>query len=67
MCQGYACKTTASEPQLQRCCSRSRAENRADLLVYLKSFMEDGLSVGRITQDVFDKIARKNAEKVLKL
>lgn len=29
--------------------------------------MEDGLSVGRITQDVFDKIARKNAEKVLKL
>jgi len=42
-------------------------KNRDNVLVNLKRFMEQSLADGRISQQVFDKIARGNAEKVLKL
>ncbi len=41
--------------------------NRDNTLINLKNFMEDALAKGKISQEVFDKISHKNAERVLKL
>ena len=40
---------------------------RDDRLVWLADFLTEGLAKGKISQEAFDKIARKNAERVLKL
>ncbi len=40
---------------------------RDDRLIWLLEFLTDALARGKISQAVFDKIARKNAESVLKL
>ena len=44
-----------------------RPENRHDMLVNLKRFMETGLSEKRLSQQAFDKISHQNAIRVLKL
>jgi len=41
--------------------------NRDNTLINLKNFMEDALAAGKISQEVFEKISHKNAERVLKL
>ncbi len=38
-----------------------------DRLIWPADFMNDALSRGKISQEVFDKIARGNAERVLRL
>jgi len=38
-----------------------------NLLIYLKTFLEDALASDRISQEVFDKVTHKNAERVLGL
>ena len=40
---------------------------RDNRLIWLADFLRDALVKGKITQEVFDKIAHKNAERVLKL
>lgn len=40
---------------------------RDSVLVCLANFMKEGLATGKISQEVFEKIAHKNAERVLKL
>lgn len=44
-----------------------KMEQRDELLIQLKTFMEEGLEAGRISQEVFDKITHKNAQRILKL
>lgn len=41
--------------------------NRDNVLVYLKNFLEEALAGGMISQQVFDKVARENAVKLLGL
>ncbi len=42
-------------------------EQMDNLLIYLKDFLEDGLTKGKLSQEVFDKVTHKNAERVLGL
>ncbi len=44
-----------------------RTSHRDGLLVQLANFMKDALTAGKISQEVFDKIACGNAERVLGL
>ena len=41
--------------------------NRNDVLIYLKNFLEKSLADGKISQAVFDKVARENAITLLNL
>jgi len=41
--------------------------NRENVLVNLLNFMNDALANGNISQEVYDKISHKNAERILKL
>ncbi len=41
--------------------------NRSDVLVWLKTFLERGLADGRLSREAFEKIAWRNAARVLKL
>jgi hypothetical protein len=42
-------------------------KNRDDVLIYLKDFIEDARTNGHISQEAFDKITHKNAERLLGL
>ena len=42
-------------------------DHRDGLLTWVADFLTDGLAAGKISQDVFDKIAHENAERVLGL
>ncbi|MFO7945356.1 MAG: amidohydrolase family protein [Armatimonadota bacterium] len=44
-----------------------RPENRDNVLVNLKNFLEDALENDSISQEAFDKITHKNAQRILKL
>ena len=44
-----------------------RREQKDELLIQLKTFLEDGLAWNRISQEVFDKVAHDNARRILKL
>jgi len=44
-----------------------KREQKDDLLIQLKTFLEEGLTAGRISQEVFDKVTYKNAQRVLGL
>lgn len=63
---GYAFMT---EFQDQLCFGTDvcQPRNRDDVLIMLKTFMEDGLAKGKISQGVFDKIAYANAQRILGL
>lgn len=63
---GYAFMT---EFQDQLCFGTDvcRPSNRDDMLVNLKRFMDEGLKKGKLTQEVHEKIAFKNAQRILKL
>ncbi len=41
--------------------------NRADVLVYLKRFLDDALANGKLSRQAFDKVTRGNAVRLLKL
>lgn len=41
--------------------------NRDDMLINLKNFMQEGLNQGYLSQEAFDKIAYKNASRLLEL
>jgi predicted TIM-barrel fold metal-dependent hydrolase len=42
-------------------------KNRSDVLIWLKTFMAEGLAQGKLSQQAFDKIAWRNAARVLGL
>lgn len=44
-----------------------RPQNKNDVLINLKNFLEDALAKGRISQQVFDKVTHQNAQRILKL
>ncbi|HCU34416.1 MAG TPA: hypothetical protein DGT21_02910 [Armatimonadetes bacterium] len=44
-----------------------RPQNKDDVLINLKNFLEDALAKGRISQQVFDKLTHQNAQRILKL
>ena len=45
----------------------NQVSHRDSVLVMLKSFLEEGLSKGKISQEVFDKVTHLNARRVLKI
>ncbi|MEA3400422.1 MAG: amidohydrolase family protein [Armatimonadota bacterium] len=44
-----------------------RPSNKNDVLINLKNFLEDALEGGKISQEAFDKITHRNAQRILKL
>ncbi|MFO8079379.1 MAG: amidohydrolase family protein, partial [Armatimonadota bacterium] len=42
-----------------------RPSNRDDVLINLKNFLEAALADGNISQEVFDKITHRNAQRIL--
>ncbi len=44
-----------------------KLDQKDNLLIYLKTFLEEGLASGKLSQEVFDKVTHRNAERVLGL